>query len=320
MSKAQIWGEIILESGSPQTIWSAIFTKLQDVAENGSLNDLHHHVRDADRLLAESAWDLWQTYLEAAPRTSTALQAWWQQPSAAGRAILILDALSLRELPALLAGAATRHIEPTQVRVTGAEVPSDTDQFAQALGVASRSKLSLNKTPGTFVFSKDTYSEVLGIPFADCLGSIPNVPNLFLWHTWLDDQIHLHHVPPKQIYKDAPETLQGDAFWSLVNKLRQGRRLLITADHGYAESRQFTTEEDLEVTKALRDILGASRYRSATEAWSNQFMPPVVLTTNNHHIAVGQRKWKVQGGFPDLCHGGMSLLEVAVPFVELPPL
>ncbi len=35
---------------------------------------------------------------------------------------------------------------------------------------------------------------------------------------------------------------------------------------------------------------------------------------------MGQRKWTVQGGFPFLCHGGMSLLEVAVPFIEFPSL
>lgn len=320
MSKAQIWGETILNSQTPQEAWAAVFTNLLEIALGKPLNELHKHAAVADRLLAESAWDLWQAYLETVPRTSSALQTWWQEPAPVGRAILILDALSLRELPALLAGAAARNIEPKQVLVTGAEIPSDTDQFAQALGVASRSKLGLNKTPGTFVFGKDTYSEVLGIPFADCLGSVPHTPDVFLWHTWLDDQIHLHHVPPKQIYKDAPEILQSDAFWSLANKLRQGRRLLITADHGYAESRQFTTEEDLEVTKALRETLGASRYRQVDKPWAYQFMPPVVLTLNGHHLAIGQRKWKVQGGFPDLCHGGMSLLEVAVPFIELPPL
>jgi hypothetical protein len=50
-------------------------------------------------------------------------------------------------------------------------------------------------------------------------------------------------------------------------------------------------------------------------------MPPIVVTHNEHHIVMGQRKWKVQGGgFPHVCHGGLSLPEVAVPFIELPSL
>ena len=47
-------------------------------------------------------------------------------------------------------------------------------------------------------------------------------------------------------------------------------------------------------------------------------MPPMVMTHNNQHVIMGQRKWKAPGGFPHFCHGGMSLLEVAVPFVEFP--
>ena len=41
------------------------------------------------------------------------------------------------------------------------------------------------------------------------------------------------------------------------------------------------------------------------------------MTANHQRIVMGQRKWKVQGGFPHVCHGGMSLLEVAVPWIEL---
>ena len=46
----------------------------------------------------------------------------------------------------------------------------------------------------------------------------------------------------------------------------------------------------------------------------------MVMTYNNQHMIMGQWKWKVQGGFPHICHGGMSLLEVAVPYMELPAL
>jgi hypothetical protein len=31
----------------------------------------------------------------------------------------------------------------------------------------------------------------------------------------------------------------------------------------------------------------------------------------------GRRKWKSAGGYPTLIHGGLSVLEVAVPFIEL---
>jgi hypothetical protein len=34
-------------------------------------------------------------------------------------------------------------------------------------------------------------------------------------------------------------------------------------------------------------------------------------------FALGRRKWKSQGGYPTLTHGGLTVLEVASPFIEL---
>jgi len=37
-------------------------------------------------------------------------------------------------------------------------------------------------------------------------------------------------------------------------------------------------------------------------------VPLLVTTENGCHVVMGQRKWKVQGGFPHLYHGGLSLI------------
>ena len=51
------------------------------------------------------------------------------------------------------------------------------------------------------------------------------------------------------------------------------------------------------------------------------FVPPVALSVDSQHgkhlLAVGRWKWKSQGGYPTLAHGGLSLLEMLCPFVEL---
>ncbi len=117
------------------------------------------------------------------------------------------------------------------------------------------------------------------------------------------------------------KTLQSDGFWNFVDKLRQGRSLVITSDHGYAVSKRFSSEvEDPDAIEILRNRLGASRTTAASAPWSTPLMPPIVMTHNQQHVVMGQRKWKVQGGFPHVCHGGLSLLEVAVPCLELPAL
>ena len=313
------WTGIILDSQNPETAWTSIFASLLDLAKQSSSPvALHDATVIPDRLLSEAAWGLWESYPEHAVKTSAMLKDWTSQGT--GKAVLILDALSLREMPILLSAAAVRGVTPLLVNVTGSECPSTTDQFAKAIGLSSRSALANDTKPGAFsLFAGNCYTDVVSMPFEDC--AVPPSPNIVIWHTWLDDLIHLQKKLPDQIASLASSTLQGDGFWSFVDNLRQGRRLVITSDHGYAVSKRFSSEvDDPDAVKILRETFGASRYKPVSEPWKKRFMPPIVMSHNKQHIVMGQRKWKVQSGFRDVCHGGMSLLEVAVPYVELPAL
>ncbi len=313
------WSSIILDTPDPKEAWAALFARLSETAQSTtSPVALHDATVAPDRLLSEAAWELWHRYADSASRTSDRLKEWFNTPSPSGRAVLILDALSLRELPLILGAARARGIEPRNIAVTGAEAPSTTDQFAKALGLPTRSALQHDGKPGTFALGngQDLFTDVLSIPFEDC--TVPPKPKVVLWHTWLDDLIHLRKKLPDQIASLASTVLQSDGFWAFIDKLRQGRELVITADHGYAVSKRFSTEEtDPEAVDVLRQVFGASRYAAASAFWEKRFMPPVALDANGYHVVMGQRKWKVQGGFPHVCHGGLSLLEVAVPWVEV---
>lgn len=312
------WSDIILDTVDPSASWEKVFEKLLEMAKNCTspvaLHDLTVH---ADRLLSEAGWELWEAYPDSAPRTSTALKSWCNGSMPNGRAVLIIDALSIRELPLILGGAEARNIELSRVTVTGSECPSTTDQFATAIGAPSRAALANNTKPNSFrLISDPLYTDVLSMPFEDC--AVPPVPNILIWHSWLDDLIHLQKKLPDQIAAQASTTLQGEGFWSFVNKLRQGRNLVITSDHGYAVSKLYSSQvADPDAVDLLRQTFGASRYTKAVEPLPKRFMPPLVMTANQQHVVTGQWKWKVQGGFPHVCHGGMSLLEVAVPWIEL---
>ena len=310
------WHDIILDSSNSESAWQNIFGALQELAQTTtSPVALHDQTVIPDRLLSEAAWQLWHEYPSVAVRTSEELKRWCCKTSSTGKAVLILDALSLRELPSLIAGAKSHGIDPASIRITGSECPSTTDHFAHALGLQSRSALANDGKPGTFLLFDDCYTDVLSVPFEDC--AVPPSTNVVIWHSWLDDLIHQQHKLPDQIAKTAATTLQSDGFWNFINKLRQGRKLVITADHGYAVSKRFSSEvSDTAAIDILRKTFGASRNKSVTQEWQSQFMPPIVLTHNKQHVVMGQWKWKVQGGFPHVCHGGMSLLEVAVPWIE----
>ena len=113
------WNGIILDAPSPAAAWTEIFAALLALSKaTSSPVALHDATVVPDRLLAEAAWELWEAFPLQAGTTADHLKA-WATAGSAGKAVLILDALSLRELPILLGAAETRGVEPVQVRVTG---------------------------------------------------------------------------------------------------------------------------------------------------------------------------------------------------------
>jgi len=325
---AEDWVSLILTSADPSETWTGIFLRLRDLAlSNPTAAALHRETIVPDRLLAESAWSLWEDFPRCAPTVVDELKRFWTSTPSAGTAVLVLDGLSLRELPLIVQAAQKRGVSPTRVEVRGAEVPTETDRFATALGLPGRSKLYNNQAPPNFIFSgPDLYADLFDSPFADCVGSIPEKPRLFIWHKWPDEPlIHLHEDKkegPATVAAQTKAELSSDGFWGLVDRMRQGRRLIITGDHGYATSGDFSSEvKDEETVKLLRSMFGAKRCapESPGQPWPRTHLPPLICRHDGWLVVMGQSKWTVQGGFPHLCHRGLSLLEAAVPFLELPP-
>lgn len=71
-------------------------------------------------------------------------------------------------------------------------------------------------------------------------------PNWVFWHHWPDSKIHDVAVAGQGLdtpTKDAADQLTSDDFWSFVERLATGRRLVITSDHGYAATGYFPDAE-----------------------------------------------------------------------------
>lgn len=332
-SQAPSWESLILADLPVREAWVQIFKRLGEVAlATPSPAALHRETIIPDRLIAESAWDLWQQFPTAAPKVVDGVRDFWARATAtAGTAVLILDALSLRELPLIVAAARKRGVPPACVSVCGSQVPSETDQFATALGLTGRSNLFNNQPPQSFIFGgPDVHTDVLEDPFSDCVSRIPAKARLFIWHKWPDEPlIHLNaerRDGDTVVAAEVKRALASDGFWAFVNALRQGRRLLITGDHGYATASDFSSEvKDDQAVRQFAGTFGAQRAirEDPTSPWPRRQLPPPVLRFPDAEgtwlVVLGQRKWKVRGGFPTLCHRGLSLLETAVPMIELPP-
>lgn len=317
-----------LQDAPPADAWAAIFERAWDICSQpidagkaeGEVVRRDRAVGDLDLYLATAGWDLWPEYEASVPLTSSALTRWWAERSG-GRAVLILDGLSLREVPWLLAGAAEQGLTVHAARPTGAELPADTTPFAKALGFAQRSALDNNGAGGAHKLA-GARTECSDVAWTDCAAMIGSEPAWVFWHHWPDSHLHAHDDPGEGLgsfTKEAVEHLTGEGFWKLVSRLAEGRRLVITSDHGYAASGLFP-DSDKDQNDYLKRVYKSARCAAdAQEAGS--WAPPIDLllsTRHGEHLFVnGRRKWKSAGGYPTLTHGGLSVLEVAVPFIEL---
>lgn len=276
-------------------------------------------LQSLDLMLANVAWDLWEDVESGLKSNAQAVVDWWERHPP-GRAVLILDGLSLREVPWLLHQAPGRGYRVSNPCAYRAELPPDTTYFARALELSGRAVLENNQAGQHRL--RPAHTETSDLPFQDCLGWVGAQTDWFLWHHWPDHRLHELDKAGKglnAIALEAAEKLCSDSFWELVGRLSQGRRLLITSDHGYAAA-GFFPNADEDQSAHLKALFKSGRH-SQHDFSPGHFLPPTDLTFSStwgrHRYALGQRRWKSQGGYPTLTHGGLTLLEVLCPFLEL---
>lgn len=317
-----------LTKGTPEDAWRVIINKAVEIAAKplavgnapSEVTKRDREIGTLDHFLSTSGWDLWHAFGDTVERTSDRLVRWWSEPYSA-KAVLILDGLSLRELPWLLQGAKDRGFTLHEVTANASELPGETNEFARALGFGSRSQLQ-NNGGGLAHKLTPTHTECVDIAWKDCAGLVDASPNWVFWHHWPDSKVHDGSGAGQgldMLTRDAVEQLTSDDFWTLVERLATGRRLVITSDHGYAATGYFP-DADGEVGQFLKKTFASGRSKVGGGE-TGPFVPPVAMQINSphgaHRLAVGRWKWKSQGGYPTLTHGGLSLLEVLSPFVEL---
>ena len=321
----------VLESltrGTPEEAWRVIINKAVEITSRplaagnapSEVTKRDREIGALDHFLSSSGWDLWRAFGDTVERTSDRLMRCWAEPYSA-KAVLVLDGLSLRELPWLLQGAKERGFTLHEVTANASELPGETNEFAQALGFGSRSQLQ-NNGGGLAHSLQPAQTESVDYAWKDCERLINTTPNWVFWHHWPDSKLHDGSGAGQgldTLTRDVAEQLGSDDFWAFVEHLATGRRLVITSDHGYAATGYFP-DADGEVSLFLKKTFASGRNKSGTGD-PGPFVPPVALQINSPHgahlLAVGRWKWKSQGGYPTLTHGGLSLLEVLSPFVEM---
>lgn len=317
-----------LLTGTPADAWRLLIDKAVEIVArpispdhaSSETTKRDREIGELDFFLSTTSWDLWHSFGDVVERTSDRLIRWWETPFDA-RAILILDGLSLRELPWLLQGAKEHGFTVHGLAALASELPGDTNEFAQALGFNSRGQLQ-NNGGGAANKLAPCRTECVDMPWQDCTNLIDASPNWVFWHHWPDSKLHDlsgagqgHDI----LTRDVAAQLTSTDFWQFVARLATGRRVVITSDHGYAAVGLYS-DASTEQAAFMKATFKNGRGIAGTED-PGPFVPPVALQIHGPHgahlLAVGRWKWKGPGGYPTLTHGGLSLLEVLSPYVEL---
>jgi hypothetical protein len=319
---------VSLTTGSAKDAWRVIIKNTIEItskplAKGNAAAEVIKRDREVgslDHFLSSSGWDLWQVFGDSVERTSDRLTRWWTEAYGA-KAVLILDGLSLRELPWLLQGAKEHGFTLHARSATASELPGETNEFARALGFGGRSQLQ-NNGGGLAHHLQPARTECVDMPWKDCEGLIDGSPNWIFWHQWPDSKVHDGAGAGQGLdilTRDAADQLTSTGFWAFVERLATGRRLVITSDHGYAATGYFP-DADGKVGEFLKKTFSGGRNVDGAGD-IGPFVPPVALELKSphgvHRLAVGRWKWRSQGGYPTLTHGGLSLFEVLSPFIEL---
>ncbi len=312
-------------NSEPEKAWESILDYLWQTFSSPIRKDLadvrtterDRSIAELDNLLTGAAWELWN-YVAGSPlKTSSMLKVFWKK-QASGKSVLVLDGLSLREAPWIINEAKQRGFIIQSQCASLSEIPGDTTPFAKALGFGQRS--NLGNSLGRSEFFEGAYTESTDLPFADCTQMIKAKPGLFFWHHWPDSVMHdlsEEGNGGQLLSKKAAETLSGDEFWQFIEKFCTGRTLVITGDHGYAQSGLFRDLHDKDQISYMKSKFRSGRAVVADEKDEYNWVPPLLMQLQGYNLVLGRRKWKSPGGYPTLTHGGLSLLEVTVPFIEL---
>src|SRR5579864_7292424 len=93
---------LYLGQAAPRDAWHAIFAAAAKSVMQVPATTLERELNAGDNLLSDAAWDLWTSYVAFAPKMTDDACAWWDERSrSSGKALLLLDSLSLREMHSL---------------------------------------------------------------------------------------------------------------------------------------------------------------------------------------------------------------------------
>jgi len=233
-------------------------------------------------------------------------------------AVVVLDGLSLREVPSLLELAKNSGYSVIKNGTGRAALPSETMDFvAQQLGLngVSPSKLPKRKelkaqSITAFYLHNDT----------NWISQPADDTNILVWSSFPDNTYTDSGARFANHFKNIASRL-GNVWMSTVQQIPHDYRIIITSDHGYVF---FDSGTSFDVPPAEKRLLNQYFGNDRNKIVDGELQPPeskYIHKVNSKDLVMitGRVKTTSTGKAASLKykHGGLSLMEMVTPWIEI---
>ena len=307
-----------IKSWLTETVWTR--SRYQESEPEPFLRGGEEAVYGLEELIATGAQEIWGE-LAAESRSAPAIKTWLgldtPLPLPQPRAAVVFDGLSLRELPLML-----RLAEDSGFRVKSAGpvatcLPTETMDYVEQRVMGTR--LGPSQLPGRTELAEHNV-ETFYLEHPTSRYSPTEGRSVLLWSTYPDRLFSDDAARTEALFANFHRNYIPTIWKNSVQTIPRGLPIVVTSDHGYIFlGASFETTR----TSEAPSLLGQSRFK---EFAPNEPFPqwnPDLQFLPERRVAMlrGRMRTRPQGlsSRKLFHHGGFSLMEVLVPWIELEP-
>ena len=273
-----------------------------------------------EELIATGALEVWNE-LHADSQRAPTLKSWLgldaPLPLPDPRAAIVFDGLSLRELPLLLQMAQASGLRVKSLQAVATCLPTETIDFVDERVLGAR--IGPSQLPGrTELAAKNTQAFYLDQP--NTRNTFPEGRNLLVWSSYPDRLFSDDQARGETLFANFHQNFIPAIWKCTVQAMPHGVPIVITSDHGYI---YFGASLDASRPTDAPGLLGQARSK---EFRPDEFLPAwhrdlQILPHSRTALLRGRLRARPQGPSSRKLyqHGGFSIMEVLVPWIELEP-
>ena len=273
-----------------------------------------------EELISTGAHQVWDE-LHADSQRAPSIRSWLgldaPLPLPQSRAALVFDGLSLREIPLLLQLAESSGLTVKSVELVATCLPSETIHFVDDRVIGTR--IGPSQLRGRAELAQKN-TEAFYFDQPNSRYTLPVGKNLLLWSTYPDRLFADDSARTEALFATIHRDYLPTVWQCTAQAIPRGLPTVITSDHGY-----IFLGASLEANRSsdAMDILGQARFKEFPPeehmpAWHTDLQ---LLPHSRCAMLRGRLRTRTSGTSSRKLyqHGGFSLMEVLVPWIELEP-